>query len=249
MFDSESKKTVYLFFDGPVPRAKMVQQRSRRYKSIQLEGLLQKKKSCFNPSNNICPGTIFMYEMTKYLKENFVHLRNELPHHPEILMSDSNSFGEGEHKMMPLIRNLDDENDSLCVMSPDNDLLSLLILTGHKNIYLLRVVDSMLKKIIRIVDESSLIFIDMDTIREKFKQEQKTKISSLVNIDEENLLLDYNFLLSMVGNDFVAVLPYMRIKSGGMNTLLSIYTNIINDRKKYLIDKQTLSIDQDFFKD
>lgn len=241
------KKTVYLFFDGPVPRAKMVQQRSRRYKSIQLEGLLQKKKSYFNPSNNICPGTIFMYEMTKYLKENFVHLRNELPHHPEILMSDSNSFGEGEHKMMPLIRNLDDENDSLCVMSPDNDLLSLLILTGHKNIYLLRVVDSMLKKIIRMVDESSLIFIDMDTIREKFKQEQKTKISSLVNIDEENLLLDYNFLLSMVGNDFVAVLPYMRIKSGGMNTLLSIYTNIINDRKKYLIDKQTLSIDQDFF--
>jgi 5'-3' exonuclease len=241
------KKTVYLFLDGPVPRAKMVQQRSRRYKSVQLDRLL-KRETTFNPSNNICPGTTFMWEMTKYLKQNFVNLKKELEHHPDILMSDSNCFGEGEHKMMPLIRSMN-PTESLCVMSPDNDLLSLLILTGKKNIDLLRILDPILKKLVRFTEDSSkFIFIKMDMIRSKFKESQEKNIHLFKDFHEENVLLDLNFCLSLVGNDFVPVLPYMRIKSGGMNLLLSIYRTIINEDRQYLIDRNTLSINHVFFR-
>lgn len=240
------KVEIYLFIDGPVPRAKMVQQRSRRYKSIQLQKIL-KKENHFNPSNNICPGTEFMFNLQIYLKNKFENLENKLKYHPKIFMNDSNTFGEGEHKMMPLIRNMN-KNRSLCVMSPDNDLLSLLILTGKKNIYLFRIIDTILKKMIRNDTDSRFIFISIDTIREKFYALQQKKITSFENLDIENILMDYNFLLSMVGNDFVQVLPYMRIKSGGMDILLSIYTNLINQSAEYLIDKNTFSINQEFLK-
>lgn len=244
------KQTIYLFLDGPVPRAKMVQQRSRRYKSIQLQELLGKASNSFNPSNNICPGTIFMQDMTKFLKSKFPELQQKLPHHPEILFSDSNTFGEGEHKMMPVIRSLAPDF-SLCVMSPDNDLLSLLILTEKKFITLFRKMDVFLKRMLRIHDDNqeNFIFIAMDRICEKFTLEQSKQLNtSIANLNEKNLLLDYNMLLSMVGNDFVPVLPYMRIKNGGMNTLMYQYNKIFKETGKYLIHPENLSMNQEFFK-
>ena len=244
------KQTVYLFLDGPVPRAKMVQQRSRRYKSVQLQELLGKASNSFNPSNNICPGTVFMQDMTKFLKSKFPELQEKLSHHPEILFSDSNTFGEGEHKMMPVIRSLAPDF-SLCVMSPDNDLLSLLILTEKKFITLFRKMDVFLKRMLRIHEENQqdFIFIDMDRICEKFTLEQSKQLNtSIANLNEKNLLLDYNMLLSMVGNDFVPVLPYMRIKNGGMNTLMYQYNKIFKETGKYLIHPENLSMNQGFLK-
>ena len=62
-----------------------------------------------------------------------------------------------------------------------------------------------------------------------------------------NLLLDYNFLLSMVGNDFVPVLPYLKIKNGGLDRLIKLYHQIYETKKEYLIHKETLDINISFF--
>ena len=60
--------------DGVAPRAKMEQQRVRRYRSIkikQLEDTVYKKYGIDNvtfDTNCITPGTIFMYKLSKFLK-------------------------------------------------------------------------------------------------------------------------------------------------------------------------------------
>ena len=237
------KKLVYFSLDGPCPRAKMVQQRSRRYKSIQVQEL-QKKKNEWVPSNNICPGTIFMYKFKIYLLKQ---MEKKVFHCPEVILSDSSFPGEGEHKILPLIRKLrdNDPNGNIVIMSPDNDLISLGILTGKSNIYILRYIEyitaTLLKK--ETYNKNSLISIDLDILRKEF---QKERIHSST-FDEINLLLDYNFLLSMVGNDFVPVLPYLKIKNGGLDRLIKLYHQIYEIKKEYLIHKETLEINSSFF--
>ena len=72
------KKALYIAVDGTAPRSKIVQQRSRRYKSLQIDEYkaeLKKKfniktsKNNFNPSNNACPGTKFMLDLDKKILE------------------------------------------------------------------------------------------------------------------------------------------------------------------------------------
>lgn len=239
------KKMVYFSMDGPCPRAKMVQQRSRRYKSIQLQELCNKQEE-WNPSNNICPGTQFMTKLKTALLKSISNNEFECP---TVILNDSSVPGEGEHKILPIIRDLKikDKDSSVFIMSPDNDLISLGILTGKSNSFLVRYLDRTIASMMRMdtFDKQKVILIDLDNLKKHFAQEQKDRLE--VEVDEENLLLDYNFLLSMIGNDFVVSLPYMKIKSGGLDKLIRIYNNIFKERKEYLIDKNSLYINMHFF--
>lgn len=237
------KKMIYFSLDGPCPRAKMVQQRSRRYKSIQLYEYLKKKEE-WNPSNNICPGTEFMYKFKYYLLKE---MEKKTFHCPEVILSDSSYPGEGEHKILPLLRKLvkKEPNSNIIIMSPDNDLISLGILTGKKNIYILRYIDFTIAELLRkkYYHKDCLIYIDLNLLLEQFIKEYTNNKEK----DEMNIILDYNFLLSMIGNDFIPVLPYMKIKNGGLDKLLRLYHQIFEKEKKYLIDKKTLNINIPFF--
>ena len=72
----QPKELLFIALDGVAPRAKMNQQRSRRFKSakkyIELDealrqnGILDKEEHFKN--NSISPGTEFMYELNKQLK-------------------------------------------------------------------------------------------------------------------------------------------------------------------------------------
>lgn len=231
--------------DGPCPRAKMVQQRSRRYKSVQLQKLCNKAEE-WNPSNNICPGTPFMSKLKMSLLKS---ISNGEFHCSTVILNDSSVPGEGEHKILPLIRDLKtkDPNSSIFIMSPDNDLISLGILTGKSNTFLVRFMDRTISSLLKrdSFDKQKLILIHLDILKSHFSREQKQKLQ--IDIDEENILLDYNFLLSIIGNDFVVSLPYMKIKSGGLDKLIRIYTNIFNEKKEYLIYKNSLHINMGFF--
>ena len=67
---------VYIAVDGPAPRAKVVQQRSRRFKGIQEKKIMDKLKKYnidnnekWNASANMSPGTAFMFKLTKRLSK------------------------------------------------------------------------------------------------------------------------------------------------------------------------------------
>lgn len=81
--------------DGVAPRSKMNQQRERRYKSYFFKEFETGKSSLWD-SNQITPGTEFMELLTKKLHKQF----------DNVIISDSNEPGEGEHKMMSVLQKL-----------------------------------------------------------------------------------------------------------------------------------------------
>ena len=117
------KKILYLAIDGVAPRAKMNQQRSRRFRAAfeaesrrEREKLLIEewtKKGLIVPqikkgfdSNIITPGTEFMQLLSKALKEFIVsRIQNDpIWRNLSVILNDANIAGEGEHKVLEYIK-------------------------------------------------------------------------------------------------------------------------------------------------
>lgn len=250
-------KMLYIAIDGTAPRAKMVQQRSRRYKSLQLDRLKEQyhlrhgisRKTTWNPTNHICPGTTFMMNLNqailKMLEKNFEWI-------PKKIFDTCMKPGEGEHKILPHVKRLRHEfpNDRVVVFSPDNDIISLSLLTQKSKIKILRYCDGendgFIKRLAKLPAETEMFVFDIDLLR-------RNLVDAFPGEDEMNIILDYNFLLSMVGNDFVTSLPFLKIKNGGLQILKRLYCQVKQKHSGsspfYLIDAKTFSVNTGFFKE
>eukprot|EP01039_Chlorochromonas_danica_P005892 gene5892-6488_t len=145
------QKLVYIAIDGVAPRAKLNQQRARRFKAakeltrkITEEGGDPSSGGYFD-SNCITPGTEFMEQMTKgiedYIKEAFIN--NPAWRHLEIVFSGSDVPGEGEHKLIGYIRDQKAEGKMLpntrhCIYGADADMMMLGIATHEPFVIVLR---------------------------------------------------------------------------------------------------------------
>jgi len=258
-------RMAYLSFDGPAPRAKMVQQRSRRFKSVQTTRFLEdakkrvapaqeetttKKCAEWDPSSHICPGTVFMDRLSKGLQKAMAKGQFKT----SVTLSDSNNPGEGEHKILPKIRALTQAEDpalqqsTVVIYSPDGDMISLGLLTEKSSVYILRYIDPQSEhESVWLEKGFDLLYCSLDKVREDFFK-QMTKTYPTEKVNEGRILLDYNFLLAMVGNDFVPSLPFLKIRSGGLDILLDIYNRLRPQFRDYLVGEHGKNVHTEFFK-
>ncbi len=155
---------LYLAIDGVAPRAKMNQQRSRRFRSAQeareareLEQQIRdnlikaghvfendKAKAAWD-SNVITPGTTFMLNLSEYVR---FYIRKRIAEDEAwrkitVVFSDASIPGEGEHKIMSHIRHQrtkDNYNPNLVhiLHGLDADLIMLALATHEAHFYIMR---------------------------------------------------------------------------------------------------------------
>lgn len=163
-FLTTPKRTLFLAIDGVAPRAKMNQQRSRRFRAARD----RKKKSSSSTStinstlsilpmendshndeefdyNCITPGTPFMALVSKslayYVKRRFNS--SIFPSYLAVILSDANVPGEGEHKIVDWIRRSRRDpnyspNTCHVIYGLDADLIMLAMATHEAHFRVLR---------------------------------------------------------------------------------------------------------------
>lgn len=269
------KKLTYIALDGPAPRAKMVQQRSRRYKAILEKNFMKELKDKFkmneskeswDRSANISPGTEFMEKLSnrivKAMKEKTFQKHNSKM---KIIFNNGNTPGEGEHKFLHLLRNMrtmeSKQNDKIYLYGRDADLIILAVCTHKSNIHIVREIalenDPTLNEL---YEGYKYLELNIDNLKKGFYNDITRKDSYKekegIQVKKKNkicLLNDYIFLTFLAGNDFVLSLPFLKIKKNALYKIINIYQEIKEDFDDYLVkfdfrkDKKP-SINLDFLK-
>jgi 5'-3' exoribonuclease 2 len=234
-------KYLYIMIDGVAPRAKVNQQRERRFKShffktLMIEQSEQQQDDHVNwNSNKITPGTVFMDKLTDSLSK----FKNELIEQcclKNVVVSDSNENGEGEHKMMKVISDISD--NKICIYGLDADLLMLSLINKRcDNIILVRD-NTFNTKLLE--SDRVYTYVDIKRLRSYICRDLRIELHS--EITNDNLIYDYIFLCFLLGNDFLEHIPSLKIKEGGINVLIKYYTLIMNNNGySSLINIQHLS--------
>lgn len=259
-------KLTYIALDGPAPRAKMVQQRSRRYKGYHDKIFLQNERKKYvldkdidwDKSANISPGTEFMEKLSNRII-GIINTKGFSTHNPKMkfIFDNSNCPGEGEHKFLPLVRSMRKKKTladaKIYFYGGDADLIVLGLAMHKNNIHIIREVQS-IYEVQEVYGSYQFIDINIDNLGIAFNNDL-LKVFKNHSFDKIRILNDYIFLTFLVGNDFVVSLPFLKIKNSkfGLQMLLSIYRNI-KPNHNYLVNyhpdqDDTPTINIAFFKE
>ncbi|CAN0150154.1 unnamed protein product [Ectocarpus sp. 13 AM-2016] len=258
---------MYLAVDGTAPRAKMNQQRSRRFRSskeaevnmaemVMRDGKLP-EVTRFD-SNCITPGTDFMFKLTKAFQAWIEYKMDTDPfwqQNARVVFSGPDVPGEGEHKVMDYIREAretePDWRDDLrhCLYGLDADLIMLSLVTHEKHFSLLRekmsVRHSRRKKPKDPITYTRNDFelMEVSLLREMLRlqfQSQANDPKLPFKFELERVIDDFVFMCILVGNDFLPNVPHLDISDGALNHMMNMYKLLLPKMGGYLTKKDQI---------
>lgn len=255
------QKTFYMAIDGVAPRAKMNQQRARRFRTaVEAEQLKNKalaageelpKEGSFD-LNSITPGTEFMANLTTNLKY-FVHKKvseDAAWQNVEIILSGHEVPGEGEHKIMEYIRvqkSQDNYDPNLrhCIYGLDADLIMLGLISHEPHFALLREeVTFGRSRTQQLLDVKAQPFylLHLLLVREYLGLEFADLADQLsFGYDFDRVLDDFILVMYVIGNDFLPNLPDLHINKGAFPLLIATFKQALRALDGYLSDNGTIN--------
>jgi 5'-3' exonuclease len=216
-------KQLVVAFDGVAPAAKLAQQRQRRFGRLMLGSAMaqiQKQEGgCVGDiwlpfdTTQITPATPFMRSIMPMIERQ---LRGITP--ISLRFSGSGLPGEGEHKLMDIIRSGEWADQHVIVHGLDADLILLTLVNSHhcKSLRLAREAPSFVRQIDPTLSPSDTYVIDIARLSES--------IAGDMGADTDAATSDYVFLMSMLGNDFLPHQPAISIRDGGIERLCAAYS-------------------------
>ncbi|KAK3750242.1 hypothetical protein QZH41_017409 [Actinostola sp. cb2023] len=255
------KKVFFMAVDGVAPRAKMNQQRGRRFRSAKdaednirraiEKGQVLPKEERFD-SNCITPGTGFMTRLQEQLK---YFVNEKISNDPawrglKVYLSGHQTPGEGEHKIMEFIRTEKskpdyDPNTRHCLYGLDADLMMLGLSSHEPHFSLLREEVRFGKTSKRIEKPENITFhlLHLSLFREYLDWEfYALKDSLSFPYDLERIIDDWILMGFLVGNDFIPHLPHLHINHNALPMLYRVYTQVLPTLDGYLHDGGVLNL-------
>lgn len=258
----------FLAVDGVAPRAKMNQQRGRRFRSA--KEAYDREKAAIEKgqtlpteqrfdSNCITPGTEFMVKLNETLKQ---FIKMKLSTDPnwqrvKVILSGHETPGEGEHKVMDFIRYQRSQpgyNSATrhCLYGLDTDLIMLGLSSHEPNFMLLREEikftgkknDATKGKSNR-VDPSKINFnvLYLSLLRDYIEQDfLPLKPNLSFKFDLESIIDDWILICFLIGNDFIPHIPHFHVHKNALPRILEVYQATLLKLDGYMNEKGVLNL-------
>ncbi|XP_017276378.1 5'-3' exoribonuclease 1 isoform X2 [Kryptolebias marmoratus] len=257
------RRVFFMAVDGVAPRAKMNQQRGRRFRSAKEaeekikkaldKGEVLPTEARFD-SNCITPGTDFMARLQEQLKY-FVHNKlstDKLWQNVKVYLSGHETPGEGEHKIMEFIRSENakpghNPNTRHCLYGLDADLIMLGLTSHEPNFSLLREEvrfgGKKSQKRITAPEETTFHLLHLSLMREYIDYEfSELKSHMGSDYDLERIIDDWILMGFLVGNDFIPHLPHLHINHDALPLLYKTYISVLPSLGGYLNENGHLNL-------
>nr|GLL32405.1 5'-3' exoribonuclease 3-like isoform X1 [Ipomoea trifida] len=267
------RKLLYLAIDGVAPRAKMNQQRARRFRTAKdkeiieeeemklrekykREGkiVLEKEESEVEDSNVITPGTLFMYILSEKLQ---IYIQERIcgnARWKKIKDADLIMLALASHELhFSVLR-----ENVLTVNDQSNHLSSLELsmrkaedpTTNSRGWF--KQCDSLVSK----SDKGKQIhatkkdfqFLKVWVLREYLDLDIRAKLPEECKADLERVVDDFVFICFFAGNDFLPHMPTLEIHEGALDLLLYVYKKEFKNPGDYLVDMERVNNPRGYIK-
>lgn len=235
-------KVLYIAIDGCAPCGKMSQQRQRRFVAART-----REKGSWN-SSKITPGTLFMWELTKFINYSIRHMMISSPiwRRLTVFFSPHNVHSEGEHKVLDYIRSLPNAKDlSHCIWGPDGDLIMLSLIVKCPKFLWYREDN---------ITPAKACIIDIGTFSKRIVSQwgkcilysprnlRIKIIGTQIIIINNQIINDFVLIGFFVGNDFLPKIAMFHLLEQGFDVMLEEYGDMRLTTGDNHIDMKSFSL-------
>lgn len=255
------RKGIVIAVDGVAPRAKMNNQRNRRFMASKTQSSVNdfmintlkiSPNIVYFKNNSISPGTEFMIQLNRTMYF-FIQrkLHEDLDWRDlEVVFSGGDVPGEGEHKILNIIRQNRQKPgfnnlDTHCIYGNDSDLVLLSLITHLPYVMLLREEFQPAKRVVinsatkRTSEPTRMEVIYINVLREYFQKEFEAVVADSP-ATLENIIDDFVLFSFFIGNDFLHQVYCMNTKMGIFDEFIEIMLRFYKKTKRFLTQKSVI---------